>query len=133
MLWREHRGQRNPSQPHPARSLSDEYGEEQCSRGEERIRVGCDRVGVEVRGGGSSGGSDVLGGGGGCTAGGVDDSASAETLAGWAEGVKVFKGTRRSGDEAVPKTSSGPRSWHPVRGINCQPEETKRSEGTESA
>ena len=132
MLWREHRGQRNPSQPHPARSLSDEYGEEQCSRGEERIRVGCDRVGVEVRGGARPEDRTYLGGGG-CTAGGVDDSASAETSAGGAEGVKVFKGTRRSGDEAVPKTSSGSRSWHPVRGINCRPEETKRSEGTESA
>ena len=35
----------------PVRSLSDEHGEAQCSRGEEMIRAGCGRVGVEVRGG----------------------------------------------------------------------------------
>ena len=29
----------------------------QCSKGQKMIRVGCDRVGVEVRGGGSSAGS----------------------------------------------------------------------------
>ena len=75
----------------------------------------------------------MFGGGASCEAGVVDDSASAETSAGEAEGVRVFKGTRRSGDRAVPKTSSGSRSWYPVKGINCQPEETKRSEGAESA
>ena len=69
--------------------------------------------------------------GAGCEVGVVDDSASAETSGGEAEGVRVVKGTRRSGDEAVPKTSSGSRSWYPVKGINCRPEETKRPEGTE--
>ena len=33
------------------RSLSDEYGAAQCSRGEEMIRAGCDRVGLRVPGG----------------------------------------------------------------------------------
>ena len=45
MLWR----------GRPARNLSDEWEEGQCSRGETIIRVGCDRVGVEVRGGGRPG------------------------------------------------------------------------------
>ena len=38
-------------QPRPARNLSNEWGGGQCSRGEKMIRVGCDRVGVEVRAG----------------------------------------------------------------------------------
>ena len=50
VLWRERRGQSGPNQPRPARNLSDECGAEQCSRGERMIRVGCDRVGVVVRG-----------------------------------------------------------------------------------
>ena len=70
MLRRERRGQWNPNQLRPARNLSDEYGEEQYFRGENIIRVSCDQVGVEVRGGGSSGGSGaVLGGGAVCEAG----------------------------------------------------------------
>ena len=95
------------------------------------MHVGCDRGGVEVRGGGSSGGSDVFGGGAGGEAGVGGDSASDQRLAGGAEGVRIFKGTRRSGDEAVPKTSPGSRSWYPVKGINCRPEETKCFEGAE--
>ena len=35
MLKREHRWQWNPNQPRPVRSLSDEYGEEQCSSAEQ--------------------------------------------------------------------------------------------------
>ena len=77
-------------------------------------------------GGGASGESDVIWGGGtGC--GGVGDSARAS----WRD--RTSRGTRRSGDEAVPRTSPGSRSWYPVKGINCRPEETKRSKGLESA
>ena len=75
----------------------------------------------------------MFGGGAGCEAGVVDDSASDETSAGEAKGFRVFKGTRSSGGETVPKTLFGSRSWYTVKGINCRPEETKRSEGVESA
>ena len=46
--------------------------------------------------------------------------------------VRASKGTRRSGDDAVPRTSPGSRSWYPANGIDYRPEETKRSEGAES-
>ena len=83
-------------------------------------------------GGGASGESDVIWGGGtGC--GGVGDSARAETSARASWRDRTSRGTRRSGDEAVPRTSPGSRSWYPVKGINCRPEETKRSKGLESA
>ena len=99
------------------------------------IRVGCDRVGVGVRGGCSSGESSaVVREGAVCEAGVVGDSARAETSAGTLWGVRTSKGTRRSGDEAMPRTSPGSRSWYPVnKGINCRPEETNRSEGFESS
>ena len=98
------------------------------------IRVGCGRVGVEVRGGGSSEGSNaVFREGAVCEAGGIGDSARAETSAGTSWGVKSSKGTRRSGDEAVPRTSPGSRSWCPVKGISCRPEETNRSGGVVSS
>ena len=87
------------------------------------IRVGCDRVGVEVRGGGSSGGSSaVFSEGAVCEAGVIGDCARAETVAGTSWGVRASKGTRRSGDEAVPRTSPGSRSWYLVKGISCRPE-----------
>ena len=83
-------------------------------------------------GGGSSGESDVmLGGGTGC--GGVGDSARAETSARALWSDRASKETRRSGDEAVPRISLGSRSWYPVKGIDCRPEETKRSKGFELA
>ena len=44
-----------------------------------------------------------------------------------------LQGNERSGDEAVPRISPGSRSWYPVKGINCRPEETKRSKGFEAA
>ena len=101
-------------------SLSGEYGEEQCSRGENITRVGCDRVGVGDRGGGSSGESSVVFDGEAvCEAGVIDDSMMAEASAGTSWRVRASKGTRRSGDEAVPRTSPGSRSWYPVKGTIC--------------
>ena len=98
------------------------------------IRVGCDRVGAGVRGGGSSGGSGVvLCGRTVCDFGVVGDSARAKTSAGTSWRVRASKGTRRSGDDAVAGTSPGASSWYPVKGIDCQPDETKRSEGFESS
>ena len=80
-------------------------------------------------GGGSSGKSDavVREGDGGV----VGDPARAETSVGTLWRVKASKGTRRRGDEAVPRTSPGSKSWYPVKGINCWPEETNRPEGSE--
>ena len=76
------------------------------------IRVGCDRVGVEVRGGGGSseGSGVVLCGRAVCDAGVVGDSAMAETPAGTSWRVRASKGTRRSGDDAVARTSPGSSS-----------------------
>ena len=51
MFRRKRRWQGNPNQPRPVRSVSDECGEAQCSRGEEIISAGGGRVGVDVRGG----------------------------------------------------------------------------------
>ena len=83
-------------------------------------------------GGGASGESDVIWGGGtGC--GERGDSARAETSARASWRDRTSRGTRRSGDEAVPRTSPGSRSWYPIKGINCRPEETKRSKEFESA
>ena len=115
------------------RSLSDEYGEAQYSRGEKIIGVGCDRVGVEVRGGSSGGSSAVFREGAVCEAGGIGDSARAETSVGTSWGVRASKGTRRRGDEAVPRTSLGSKSWCPVKGTSCRPQETNRSGGVESS
>ena len=42
------------------------------------------------------------------------------------------KGTRRSGDDAVPRTSPGSSFWYSAKGVECRPEETKISEGAES-
>ena len=70
-------------------------------------------------------------GGTGC--GEVGGSARAETSARASWRDRTSRGTRRSGDEAVPRKSPGSRSWYPVNGINCRPEETKRSKGFESA
>ena len=83
-------------------------------------------------GGGAPGESDVIWGGG-TGYGGAGDSARAETPARASWRDRTSRGTRRSGDEAVPRTSPGSRSWYPVKGINCRPEETKRSKGLESA
>ena len=63
----------------------------------------------------------------------IDDLARAEMSAGMPWRVRASKGTRRSGDEAVPRKSPGSRSWYPVKGINCRPEATNRSEGFESS
>ena len=63
----------------------------------------------------------------------VGDSVRAETSAGALWGVRASKGTRRSGDEAVPRMSPGSRSWYPVKGINYRPEETNHSERFESS
>ena len=73
----------------------------------------------------------MLGGGTGC--GGLGDSGRAETStrASWRD--RASKETRRIGDEAVPRISPGSGSWYPVKGINCRPEEAKRSKGFESA
>ena len=73
----------------------------------------------------------VMGGGTGC--GGVGDSARAETSARASWRDRASKRTRRSGDEAVPRISTGSRSWYPVKGINCRPEEIKPFKGFESA
>ena len=98
------------------------------------IRVGRDRIGVEVRGGGSSGGSSaVFRERAVCEAGGIGDSARAETSAETSWGVRASKGARRRGDKEVPRTSPGSKSWCPVKGINCRPEETNRSGGVESS
>ena len=92
------------------------------------IRAGCGRVGVKVGWGGSSGESSaVVREGAVCEAGVVGDTARAETSAGTLWGARASKGTRRSGDEAVPRTLPGSKSWYPVKGINCRPEETNRS------
>ena len=61
----------------------------------------------------------------------VGDSARDETSVGALWSVKASKGTWSRGDEAVPRTSPCSKSWYPVKGINCRPEETKRSEGSE--
>ena len=79
-------------------------------------------------GGGSSGEScAVVREGAVCDAGVVGDSTRAETSVETLWRVRASKGTRRSGDEAVPRTSPGSRSWYPVKGINCRPEETNCS------
>ena len=97
-------------------------------------RAGCGRVGVEVRGGGSSEESSaVVREGAVCEAGVVGNLARAETSAWTLWGVRASKRTRRSGDEAVPRTSPGSKPWYLVKGINCRPEETNRSEGFESS
>ena len=85
-------------------------------------------------GGSSSGGSGVvLCGIAVCDAGVVGDSARAETSAGTSWRVRASEGTPRSGDDAVRRTSPGFSSCYPVKGIDCRPEETKRSEGFESS
>ena len=71
------------------------------------IRVSCDRIGVEVRGGSSGGSGVVLCGRAVCDAGVVGDSARAETSAGTSWRVRASKGMRRSGDDVVPRTSPG--------------------------
>ena len=45
-------------------------------------------------------------------------------------GVKVLKGTRRSGAYAVPKMSLGSRSQNSVMGMVYRPEPTNCSEGS---
>ena len=75
----------------------------------------------------------MLGGGTGCGYGGVGDSARAETSARASWRDRASNETRRSSDEEVPRTSPGSRSWYPVKGINCRPEETKRFKGYESS
>ena len=59
---------------------------------------------------------------------GKSDSATGVTLTGASYCAKAFRGTRRSGADAVPELSSGLRSLYPVRGIVCLPEQTKCSE-----
>ena len=71
----------------------------------------------------------MLGGGTGCGDGGVGDSARAETSARTSWRDRASKETRRSGDEAVPRISPGSRSWYPVKGMNCRPEETNVPRG----
>ena len=56
-----------------------------------------------------------------CDAGAVGDSARAETSAVTSWRVRASKGTRRSGDDAVPRTSPGSSSWYPVKGIDFRP------------
>ena len=80
-------------------------------------------------GGGSSGKSDAIVREG--DAGVAGDLARAETSVGMLWSVKASKGTRRRGDEAVSRKSPGSKSWYAVKGINCRPEETNRSEGSE--
>ena len=47
----------------------------------------------------------------------------------WAScGVRAFKGTRGSDDNAVPEISSGSRSLYSVRGVVSQPDKTKQLE-----
>ena len=64
-------------------------------------------------------------------AGVMGDSATGETSSRASCEVRASKGTRKSGDGAVPKMSSGSRSRYPVRGMVCQPQEMKGSEGCE--
>ena len=62
------------------------------------------------------------------SAGGIGDSVTGVTSS-WAScGVRAFKGTRGSDDDAVPKISSGSRSLYSVRGVVCQPKKTKQLE-----
>ena len=61
------------------RSLSGEYGAGQCSRGEEMVRAGCDRVCLGVPGGVRPRNQTQSSGKGG---GVVGDSARAETSVG---------------------------------------------------
>ena len=75
----------------------------------------------------------MLGGGTGCGDGGIGDSARAETSTRTSWRDRASKETRRSVDEAMSRISPGSRAWYPVKGINCRPEETKRSKGYESS
>ena len=61
---------------------------------------------------------------------GKSDSATGVTSTCTSCCAKASKGTRRSGVDAVPKMSPGSRSLYPVRGIVCQPEPTKCSDGS---
>ena len=61
---------------------------------------------------------------------GKSDSATGVTSIYTSCCAKASKGTRKSGDNAVPKMSPGSRSLYPVRGIVCRPEPTKCSEGS---
>ena len=68
-----------------------------------------------------------------CHSGVAGDSARTETSPETSWRVRASKGTRISGDDAVPRTSPCSSFWYPVKGIDCRPEETKRSEGFESS
>ena len=61
---------------------------------------------------------------------GLSDSATAVTSCGSSCCTRASKGTRRSGADAVPRTSPGSRSRYSVRGIVCRSETTKCSEGS---
>ena len=62
------------------------------------------------------------------SAGVIGDSETGVTSF-WAScGVRAFKGTRGSDDDAVPEISSGSRSLYSVRGVVCQPDKTKQLE-----
>ena len=75
------------------------------------------------------GGGAVVSGRGG--AGVVCDSATGAMPCGALSGVSASKGRRRSGDDVVPKISPGSSLKHPVKRVDCRPEETKISEGFE--
>ena len=62
------------------------------------------------------------------SAGVIGDSVTG-VMSSWAScGVRAFKGTRGSDDDAVPKISSGSRSLYSVRGVVCHPDKTKQLE-----
>ena len=67
-----------------------------------------------------------------CDAGAEGGSARAETSVVTSWRVRASEGTRKSGDDAVPRTSPVSSSWYPAKGIDCRPEETKRSKRSES-
>ena len=62
------------------------------------------------------------------SAGVIGDTVTGVTSS-WAScGVRAFKGTRRSDDNAVHEISSGLRSLYSVRGVVCQLDKTKQPE-----
>ena len=62
------------------------------------------------------------------SAGVIGDSMTGVTSS-WALcGVRAFKATRGSDDNAVPEISSGSRSLYSARGVVCQPDKTEQLE-----
>ena len=87
------------------------------------------REGLSGRSSEALGGGAVVSGRG--SAGVVGDSATGAMPCGALSGVRASKGGGRSGDDAVPKISPGSNLKHPVKRVDCRPEETKLSEGFE--